>query len=95
MLPEEERAWDEFLAHEARGVALRADFWRPVLAVWQVVRHPRRSPRRVVAVLAAVVMIAGMAVLAVNAPGGGCTLRVMAVRGEKPHEVCEREGRPT
>ena len=95
MLPEEERAWDEFLAHEARGVALRADFWRPVLAVWQVVRHPRRSPRRVVAVLAVVVMIAGMTCLAIHAPSQGCRWARVGASGERFQVACVRVGRAT
>lgn len=89
MLPEEQVIWDEFLAREAPAIALRAEFWEFVLTVWRAVRHPRRYPRRALAVVASAVVIAGMAVLAVNAPAQGCRLGVAPGPGRVRWECVE------
>lgn len=58
--------------------------------LWQVRRSPRRSA---LAFLAAAAVVAGLAVLAVNAPAGGCHWRVAGIPGGRAHMVCVREGR--
>lgn len=88
LLPEEQQAWDELVAREEPAMTLRANFWGLVTTAWQPVRHPRRYPRRALAVLVSVVVLAGVAFLAVHAPAGGCRLEVVSVRGERAHWVC-------
>ena len=49
----------------------------------------RRHPAPVIAIVAALVMIAGFGVAAVSAPVKGCSWRVVAGRGERAHMTCE------
>ena len=71
------------------------DLWPRLLLVrlyltplWLLARA-RRHPAPVIAVLAALVMIAGFGVAAVSAPVKGCSWRVVAGRGERAHMACE------
>ena len=57
-----------------------------ILYPWWVVR----SPRRALTVLAAMVMAAGLVVVAVHGPVQGCAWRGVAVPGERAHWICER-----
>lgn len=52
----------------------------------------RRRPAPVIAVLAALVMIAGIGAAAVSAPVKGCSFRVVTGRGERAHMVCTEAG---
>jgi hypothetical protein len=55
--------------------------WRVILTVRRLAGRARRRPRRAVALAAVAVAVAGLVVLAVNAPSGTCRLRVAAVPG--------------
>ena len=57
-----------------------------ILYPWWLVCRPRRA----LAVLAMVVMAAGLVVVAVHGPAGGCEWRGVAVPGERAHWVCVR-----
>ena len=60
------------------------------LQAWWLLHRVRRSPSRALAVLAVVVMAAGLVVVAVHGPVQGCAWRGVAVPGERAHWVCER-----
>jgi hypothetical protein len=50
--------------------------------LWQARRHPFRAT--------AVVLVAvGLVVLAAHTPARGCTLRMVAVPGQRAHWVCD------
>lgn len=57
---------------------------------WWWLYLARRSPLRAVALLGAVVLVAaGLGMLAVHGPTGGCSFRVVPGPG-RPHWICER-----
>ena len=73
-----------------REIRLHLFLVRLRLAPWWAVSRCRRSPAFTLAAVAAAVIVAGMAVLAVHAPSGGCRWAAIAVPGERAHLVCER-----